>query len=94
VNTSIQHNPTVECARVHCNFHHVDEPARSPYRVCFECGHVYPTSRDLRRIYRRKFWQMSRGMPWRRQLWRLRRVMTVRASQISFCQYCIHDFLL
>lgn len=65
---------------------------RRPYQVCLECGHVYQTAGDLRRAYRREFWNGWRhwgGEPWWRLAWRL---LTARASRIYFCQECTHDF--
>lgn len=46
-----QHDPE-ECGgrSDHCFYHHLDEgtpPGQEPYRVCGECGHVYPTEGQL-----------------------------------------------
>jgi hypothetical protein len=89
------HDPTDACWGRHCHIHNVDEPDNRAYQVCLECGHVYPTARALRRDYRREYWriasddQFGREPVWRR-LWR---VATVRASRVSFCQHCVHDFV-
>ncbi|MFC6883479.1 hypothetical protein [Actinomadura yumaensis] len=88
------HEPTGACDAIHCHIHHVDEKPAGAYRRCLECGHVYRTARALRRGYRRQYWKASAasvhgpGEP----LWqRVRRVLTVRASHVHFCQHCIHD---
>lgn len=84
------HTPTGACLPVHCHVHHVDEPDAGAYRVCGECGHVYATARDLRRAYRRA---VLRHIPGGVRRWRLWwRAATVRASRVSFCQHCAHDF--
>lgn len=88
-----QHEMTDACAEVHCWSHGIDEAATG-WKVCFECGHVYPSARALRRDYRREFWKASGDswlgrMPLRARLWR---VLTVRASRIDFCQHCLHSF--
>jgi hypothetical protein len=86
---TVPHAPAEECLTVHCHVHHVDEDGTGAYRACAECGHVYRTARELRRTWRRKFWEMSDDLPlWRR----VRRALTVRASRIDFCQHCVHDF--
>lgn len=100
------HDPTDECADIHCYSHHVDEPGDSAYIVCGECFHAYRTARELRRAYRRGYWQATSRPPtglggglfgrndeWGPSLWvRVWRVLTIRAKNISFCQECIHDF--
>lgn len=76
---------------MHCYSHHVDEPGDGAYIWCFECGHVYRTAGDLRRAYRRQYWETSKhfGDPVWRRLWR---VAAIRVKNIHFCQECIHDF--
>lgn len=94
------HEPTEVCYGQHCHVHHVDETGPS-YIVCGECGHLYRTRGELRRAYRREFWQVSRR--WRTStpfpgdrppglLSCLRRMIMIKAEEISFCQHCIHDF--
>ena len=83
-----QHEPSDVCISVHCHWHNVDEPGTG-YIGCGECGHLYRTACELRRAYRREVLRPSFGVPLR---WRLWRVLTIRASRISFCQECIHDF--
>lgn len=90
--TRVQHEPAEACDGTHCHWHHVDEPAIEPFYIwCGECGHVYRSARELRREYRRQFWGISRrfGDPLWLRLWR---VLSIRASKIYFCQFCIHDF--
>lgn len=77
-----------------CYVHGVIEPAKDAWLVCFECGHVYSSARDLRRDYRREYWKVAKGdrierIPLLQRVWR---VLTVRTSEIFFCQHCIHDF--
>lgn len=84
-----QHEPTEECLSVHCYSHMVDEEG-SAYIGCYECGHLYRTAGALRRAYRREVLRLpGHGIPF---WWRLWRALTIRASQITFCQQCIHDF--
>lgn len=90
---STPHQMTTACADVHCFAHNVDEP-QPGWLVCFECGHVYPTPRALRRDYRRAFWRAARDdrfdrLPVWRRVWR---VLIVRASRVYFCQHCLHNF--
>lgn len=79
---------------MHCWIHDVDE-AGTGWKVCGECGHVYPNARALRREYRREFWKASGDswlgyrMPLRARIWR---VLTVRASRVDCCQHCLHSF--
>jgi hypothetical protein len=49
------HEFTDTCAPIHCYSHHIDEPSRPrrDYLSCYECGHLFPTRRALRRDYRR-----------------------------------------
>lgn len=85
----IRHEPTDACADVHCYSCHLDESGAG-YIVCLECGHIYRTARDLRRAYRREVLRRPGfGAP---RWWRIWRALTVRASRITFCQECIHDF--
>lgn len=64
------------------------------YRICGECGHVYPTGGSLKRAYRRELWSGWRTayQPRPALWWVLWRLLTIRASAIFFCQACIHDF--
>jgi len=89
------HEMTEACDDTHCHIHGVHEPADGAFLVCFECNHVYPTARALRRDYRRGYWESTAGSEWgpADPLWhRVWRVLTVRASRIDFCQHCTHDF--
>jgi hypothetical protein len=99
------HDPTDYCADTHCWSHHVDEPADNPYLTCGECFHTFPTKRALRRDYRRHvIWQIwiwdkatrrpAATFPGLRRptLWRtLRRMATLRVSNIHGCPHCSHD---
>lgn len=79
-----------------CLVHGVTEPDEGAWLVCFECGHVYRTPRDLRRDYRREYWRvasMEGAYPAIPLRWRLWRAATVRASRVTFCPHCIHDFV-
>lgn len=87
INTS-PHPWSTACADVHCSIHDIDEVRRG-YRWCIECGHVYWTARELRRLYRRSYWRVDAEAPLWLRLWT---VVSVRASRIGFCQYCPHDF--
>lgn len=87
---TIRHEPTDRCAPLHCHSHDVDEVADKLYIACYECGHVYRTPGELRRAYRHAVLRRPRfGIPWRLLLWH---AAFARASRISFCQHCIHDF--
>lgn len=88
---AIVHDPTAECFGRHCHIHNVDEPDNGAYQVCLECGHVYRTAGSLRRAFRRESWRVARDDPFSREsVWR---VVMVRASRISSCQECTHDFM-
>ena len=105
INTLLPHAATPQCFPYHCFSCDLDEYAEAGeyYLCCGECGHVYRTARELRREYRRKFWQIqrsySRFRPWvfgneftpsnLEVLWRM---LTVRVKDIYFCQKCIHNF--
>jgi len=97
-----QHEPTRSCADMHCYSCMVDEPGTG-YIVCGECGHVFRTARELRRLHRRGLWKAHRsidgviaGVPVDMPavpLWRVAwRLAMVRAKNIYFCPHCIHDF--
>jgi hypothetical protein len=94
------HQITDDCADAHCFFHDVDEDPIGAHIVCFECGHVYRTAGQLRRDYRRGYWDTTGrgaklfgekgfGPSLAARLWRM---LTVRAKDIFFCQECTHDF--
>jgi hypothetical protein len=87
------HEPTKACVLVHCHWHDVDEPGPG-YLRCFECGHLYRTKGELRRRYRQELRNAYHDGPLERWDWlRLRWwLLTVRASRVTFCQECSHDF--
>lgn len=69
---------------------------RPPYQICYECGRVYPTARDLRKAYRRSYWKATASsvyLPRTRLIVRILAVLTPQASRVTFCQECTHDFL-
>lgn len=85
-----------KCAGLHFHTHSMDEPGEPAYIACFECGHVYPSARALRRAHRRQI--IAMGLPrrlfgddWHGWLTFLRLLQFVRASRITFCQECLHD---
>lgn len=91
--TTTPHDGTQDCRDVHCWSCGVDESSDGAYQVCIECGHVYRTARSLRKEYRRVTWgyrNLEPRIPRWRILWTM---VTVRASSITFCQHCVHDFL-
>lgn len=83
-----EHDPINACRDVHCHSCNVDEPGYGFIR-CAECGHLYRTAGELRRAYRTRLAGPALGVPRWRRLWR---ALSIRASDISFCQECIHDF--
>ena len=99
------HEPDQLCHPDHCYICHIDEPGEG-YIRCFECKHLYKTKRDLRKAYRREliggmkfsrkfgiktpFWRSTSFSPSRVRVWWM--LLTVRASKITFCQHCVHDF--
>jgi hypothetical protein len=94
VNTE-PHEVTDACFTFHCHWCNVDEPGNG-YILCGECGHLYRTKGELRRAYRRAILSLDRRtflgikpMPRWKIWWK---VLTIRAKNIYFCQYCIHDF--
>lgn len=56
------------------------EGDRDPYRVCAECGHVFPTEADLYRDYEQKTIEV--GLTF----------ILKRAKYIRFCPHCFHNF--
>lgn len=66
---------------LHCISHDVDEACASPYRVCFECGHVYATAADLVTahidILSREGISVNAD---------------IQAAGIYSCVYCTHDW--
>lgn len=91
--------------KLHCHSCHIDEPNNPRYIACFECGHVYPTARSLRRAYRREWNRLAlsewRSAPWIPPpgfgskfgaAWVWLRSRFCRARDITFCQLCTHDF--
>lgn len=90
---TIWHEFSTDCWEVHCVMHGLDEVG-SGYRRCGECGHLYDSARELRRLYRRGYWEALHSgwvaKPFNvKRLWHL---VTIRASRIAFCQLCMHDF--
>jgi len=55
---------------------------QEPYTVCFECGHVFRTDRELVDEYN-KFSYYDEG--WHR-------VVDLPPHEIPFCPLCLHDF--
>lgn len=74
----MRHEPDGECEEFHCHSHGVDETGRG-YLVCGECGHTFPTWRDLLRDYNAN--ARNEGTPGAR---------TVDA--VDFCPHCTTDF--
>lgn len=96
----MKHEVTEDCVDTHCFWHEIDEPVEGSYIQCFECGHVYRTAGQLRRAYRREYWETTGkwskpfGEPgfWPPLPARLWRLLTIKVKEINFCQECIHDF--
>jgi hypothetical protein len=73
----------------HCYGCDVDESGPA-WRVCPECFHRYRSPRELRKAYRREWRAAKRlGYRWHTRAWM---ALTARASRITFCQECLHDF--
>lgn len=71
-----------------CCSHHVMEPVPpNAYRVCFECGHVYPTAESLVEADRVLDAQIRESCddfgP---------EPLPVPADEILSCPECLHDF--
>lgn len=73
-----------------CHIHFRAEEDDGAYQVCIECGHVFPTARDLRRDFRKMVWQYAKVTPLWSMLWLL---ISVRASKLASCPHCTHDFM-
>lgn len=75
------HEPTAECATMHCAHHNEDEPGPG-YLACLECFHLYETEADLQAAYVDASVAIdpavSRAAP--------------HVSKILFCPLCGHDF--
>lgn len=65
-----------------CWCHNAHEPDDGAYRACFECGHVYPLASDLEAAYEEVVRSMDPTAVPRK----------LRADDIGFCQYCLHDW--
>lgn len=90
----VVHEETDDCQGIHCHFHHLDEDG-SGYLRCFECGHLYSDKGALVRAYRAVLWSMVKDgvKRYRKVEWRLLwNILTRRAEDIDFCQFCVHDF--
>lgn len=74
---------TSDCA-IHETAEEVPETA---YRVCFECGHVYPTAEDLEKAYEERVAELKKRDNEGGFLMPLK-----KADEIFFCQFCLHDF--
>lgn len=81
-----------------CWSHYEIEPlGLDPYRVCFECGHVYQSPADLVAAYNAVVSDkienpppIPPGVDWE---WSPPRPKTIDdAPEIFFCQECLHDF--
>ncbi|WP_344952434.1 hypothetical protein [Actinomadura miaoliensis] len=82
------HERTGRCDHIHCRAHDADEPGWG-YLRCGSCRHLFRTARQMRRAYRRAYWQASGDLGLLRRLWD---VWTVRANRVEFCPLCAHDF--
>lgn len=72
-----------------CWSHYRLEPSdEQTFQVCFECNHVYQGASDLVMAYRLAREEMSPLMTASEAMegW------ICKASDITFCQYCLHDF--
>jgi len=76
------HEPSPECADVHCWWHNVDEPDGG-YRACLECRHVYRTAEDLREAWREEV--TAAALPGTV-------VVVPVADEIFACPLCCHDW--
>ena len=45
------HEESEACGGTHCHSHGLDESDVGAWRVCGECGHVYRSPEDLRRVW-------------------------------------------
>jgi hypothetical protein len=92
-----QHEVSDACKLDHCFAHDIDEPIPvdvTPYRVCGECFHYFPSGWALRRDYLRDALRSSylKTIPIKEQASYLRHVLTHRAANIRFCPHCLHDW--
>lgn len=65
-------------------FFHGRETARSAFRVCFECGHIFRTERQLQREHHRLAWSIS-FPSWLRSF-------VTPTDDIWSCPLCTHDW--
>lgn len=71
----------------YCYFHYeIEDIPPRVYRICGECGHVYPEEINLQLVYMSQYNQIARqeGSPILEE--------PPTGEEIFFCQYCIHDF--
>ena len=64
-----------------CYFHGDEPVSEGAYRVCFECGHCYPTADHLLNAYNTEAARYD-----------LPHTPAVRPSDIDFCPLCTHDW--
>lgn len=81
------HAAEADCINVHCHAHAVDEPAEGAYRVCLECGHVFPAAADLLADHAALVEGLNVGAE-------AGELLTAKTDpeRITVCPHCAHDF--
>lgn len=88
-------DPTTSCCFIH---HEVEPLGADPYRVCFECGHVYQAPADLVAAYNAGAGQFNDHPPppapgaWEDVVRKLEPKEVGQVVGIVFCPACLHDF--
>ena len=80
VSQAVSHEPTDECAAVHCWGHDLDEPREDVWRECFECKHAYRSPEELRREWAKYAPPEMRNDP------------APAVLDIDFCPVCMHGW--
>lgn len=92
----VTHEESAECVGEHCASCGVDESAAiTTYRVCLECGHVFPTPEDLvsaARIQIQVAFATTTPAEGDDEMWRGEELLPTEVGQVTFCPLCMHDF--
>jgi len=79
----------------YCHIHDRQEPGEGA-KLCYECGHLYRTWREIwwtaLRTEAAMAWNLRRASRTEKLLRGLVHVATRRPSSWRYCPYCSHDF--
>lgn len=85
----VKHKCTPDCVG-YCHWHGRHEPTAG-YRVCFECGHVFLTERNLIEAHNRVVAELNADQT--PNYWPTKVIPDATSGEEVFCcPFCIHDF--